>query len=59
MDDLTEPVDLIHEMCMRAIRQIRQATVDAKMRVAVWEPRPMPENYAIRLGRGAARRPGR
>lgn len=45
MPDLMEPVDPIHANSMRAIEQIRSAVLDLKMRVATWEPRPIPENY--------------
>ncbi len=45
MPDLIEPVDPIHANSMRAIEQIRAAVLDLKMRVAIWEPRPMPKDY--------------
>jgi hypothetical protein len=52
-ENLIEPVDPIHAMCMQAVLQIRERAVDAKMRVAVWEPRPMPASYVIRGARGS------
>jgi len=45
MPDLQEPIDPIHARCVRAIEHIRAAVLDMKMRVAAWEPRPMPKDY--------------
>lgn len=44
-DDLQEPVDSIHAHSVQAVERIRSAVLDLKMRVATWEPRPIPENY--------------
>jgi hypothetical protein len=44
-DELQEPVDPIHAHCVQAIERIRSAVLDMKMRVATWEPRPMPEGW--------------
>ena len=42
MPELSEPIDPIHAMSIQATAAIRAKVLDMKMRVAVWEPRPVP-----------------
>ena len=43
MPDLSEPIDPVHFHSMEAVRRIRERVLDAKMKAAKWEPKPMPE----------------
>ena len=43
--DLTAPVDPLHDECVVARRAVNAWYLDARMRAAVWTPRPMPDVY--------------
>ena len=39
------PLDLTHSESMTAISWIRGLVVEAKLRAAKWEPKPMPKDW--------------
>ena len=45
MSDVSAPVDALHHLCVLARAEIREAYLEAKMVVARWKPRPMPEGW--------------
>lgn len=43
MSDLTEPIDSLHLACLQARKRVNAMFLEAKIRVAKWEPKPCPK----------------